>query len=49
VVLNLRAMNILYESMKEKGACIIVPSDMVNVLGGRFKHLSKFKRGINEN
>ncbi len=43
VALNLRAMNILYESMKEKGAWIIVPSDMVNILGGRFKHLSDFK------
>ncbi len=44
VALNLRAMNILYESMKEKGAWIIVPSDMVNILGGRFKHLSDFKK-----
>ncbi|MFX1324333.1 MAG: slipin family protein [Promethearchaeota archaeon] len=43
VALNLRAMNILYESMKEKGGWIIVPSDMVNILGGRFKHLSDFK------
>ncbi len=43
VALNLRAMNILYESMKEKGAWIIVPSDMVNILGGRFKHLNDFK------
>ena len=43
VALNLRAMNILYESMKEKGAWIIVPSDMVNILGGRFKHLRDFK------
>ncbi|MFX1567785.1 MAG: slipin family protein [Promethearchaeota archaeon] len=44
VALNLRAMNILYESMKEKGGWIIVPSDMVNILGGRFKHLSDFKK-----
>ncbi|MFX1242157.1 MAG: slipin family protein [Promethearchaeota archaeon] len=43
VALNLRAMNILYESMKEKGGWIIVPSDMVNILGGRFKHLADFK------
>src|SRR5271157_125213 len=28
--LKLRAMNILYESMKEKGAWVIVPSDIVN-------------------
>ncbi|MFX1364021.1 MAG: slipin family protein [Promethearchaeota archaeon] len=41
--LNLRAMNILYESMKEKGGWIVVPSDMVNILGGRFKHLKDFK------
>jgi regulator of protease activity HflC (stomatin/prohibitin superfamily) len=34
VAINLRAMNILYESMKEKGAWIIVPSDMVSLLGG---------------
>ena len=43
VALNLRAMNILYESMKEKGGWIIVPSDMANILGGRFKHLTDFK------
>ena len=30
---DLRAMNILYESMKEKGAWIVVPSGMVNILG----------------
>ncbi len=39
VALNLRAMNILYESMKEKGAWIVVPSDMVNILGGRFREV----------
>ncbi|MFW9829840.1 MAG: slipin family protein [Candidatus Thorarchaeota archaeon] len=44
VALNLRAMNILYESMKEKGAWIVVPSDMVNILGGRFKQIKDFKR-----
>jgi len=33
----------LLKSMKEKGAWIIVPSDMVNILGGRFKHLRDFK------
>ena len=43
VALNLRAMNILYESMKEKGAWVIVPSDIVNILGGRFKKLGEFK------
>lgn len=39
VALNLRAMNILYESMKEKGAWVVVPSDMVNILGGNFKRI----------
>ncbi|MFX1388833.1 MAG: slipin family protein [Promethearchaeota archaeon] len=43
VALNLRAMNILYESMKERGAWIVVPSDMVNILGGRFKHIGDLK------
>jgi regulator of protease activity HflC (stomatin/prohibitin superfamily) len=43
VALNLRAMNILYETMKDKGAWIIVPSDMVNILGGRFKDLDDKK------
>jgi regulator of protease activity HflC (stomatin/prohibitin superfamily) len=33
VALNLRAMNILYESMKEKGTWVIVPSQMANLLG----------------
>lgn len=33
VALNLRAMNILYETMKEKGAWIIVPSDLANLFG----------------
>ncbi len=36
-------MNILYESMKEKGAWVIVPSDMVNILGGNFKKM-KFSK-----
>jgi regulator of protease activity HflC (stomatin/prohibitin superfamily) len=49
VALNLRAMNILYESMKEKGGWIIVPSDMVNILGGRFKHLSDFGKSSEKN
>ncbi|MFX1525525.1 MAG: slipin family protein [Promethearchaeota archaeon] len=44
VALDLRAMNILYESMKEKGAWIVVPSDMVNILGGRFRHWKEFKK-----
>ncbi len=43
VALNLRAMNILYESMKEKGGWIVVPSDMVNILGGRFKHIKDYE------
>ncbi|MFW9825293.1 MAG: slipin family protein [Candidatus Thorarchaeota archaeon] len=44
VALDLRAMNILYESMKEKGAWIVVPSDMVNILGGRFRHWKELKK-----
>jgi len=44
VALNLRAMNILYESMKEKGAWVIVPSDIVNILGGKFKQLGDIER-----
>ncbi|MHA1821421.1 MAG: slipin family protein [Promethearchaeota archaeon] len=44
IALNLRAMNILYESMKEKGAWIIVPSDMVNILGGQFKKIKDFEK-----
>lgn len=37
IALKLRSMNILYESMKEKGAWVVVPSDMVNLLGGNLK------------
>jgi regulator of protease activity HflC (stomatin/prohibitin superfamily) len=43
VALNLRAMNILYETMKDKGAWILVPSDLVNILGGHFSHLDEDK------
>ncbi|MGE5405273.1 MAG: SPFH domain-containing protein [Candidatus Saccharibacteria bacterium] len=32
VAFNLRAMNILYEGIKERGALVVVPSDMVNSL-----------------
>ncbi|MGE5371118.1 MAG: slipin family protein [Solirubrobacterales bacterium] len=32
VAFNLRAMNILYEGIKERGALIVVPSDMVHSL-----------------
>jgi regulator of protease activity HflC (stomatin/prohibitin superfamily) len=31
--MKLRAMNMLYESVKEKGTFIIVPSDIVNTMG----------------
>lgn len=42
VALNLRAMNILYETMKEKGAWIIVPSDLANLFGNTLpKNLQK--------
>ncbi|MHA1795902.1 MAG: slipin family protein [Promethearchaeota archaeon] len=40
VALKLRSMNILYESMKEKGAWVVVPSDMVNLLGGNLKKIN---------
>ncbi|MGE5396273.1 MAG: slipin family protein [Chitinophagales bacterium] len=32
VAFNLRAMNILYEGIKERGALVVVPTDMVNSL-----------------
>lgn len=32
VAFNLRAMNMLYEGIKERGALVVVPSDMVNSL-----------------
>jgi single-stranded DNA-specific DHH superfamily exonuclease len=31
--MRLRAMNMLYESVKERGTYIIVPSDVVNTMG----------------
>ncbi|MHB9095051.1 MAG: slipin family protein [Eubacteriales bacterium] len=34
VALQLRAMNILYEGMKEKGALVVVPSTAVETMGG---------------
>jgi uncharacterized membrane protein YqiK len=34
VALRIRAMNITYESIKERGALMIVPSDMVGSMGG---------------
>lgn len=33
VALQLRAMNILYEGIKEKGALVIVPSTVVETMG----------------
>jgi hypothetical protein len=33
VALNLRAMNLLYEAMKERGSMVIVPSAAVQSLG----------------
>ena len=41
--LNLRALNILYESMKEKGAWIIVPSEMVKYFGATAGYASYAK------
>lgn len=34
VALRIRAMNMTYESIKERGALMVVPSDMVSSLGG---------------
>ena len=33
VVLHVRAMNMLYEAIKEKGAMVIVPSSAVETMG----------------
>ena len=33
VALHLRAMNMLYEAIKEKGATVIVPSSAVETMG----------------
>jgi hypothetical protein len=33
MALQLRAMNMLYEAMKEKGAMVVVPSSAVESLG----------------
>jgi len=33
VALHLRAMNMLYEAIKEKGAMVIVPSSAVETMG----------------
>jgi hypothetical protein len=33
VALHLRAMNMLYEAIKEKGAMVIVPSTAVETMG----------------
>ncbi len=34
IALQIRAMNMTYESIKERGALMVVPSDMVSSLGG---------------
>ena len=34
IALRIRAMNMTYESIKERGALMIVPSDMVGAMGG---------------
>jgi hypothetical protein len=33
VALRMRAMNMTYESIKERGALMVVPSDMVSSMG----------------
>jgi hypothetical protein len=41
VALHLRAMNILYEGLKEKGALMVVPSTAVETMGlGSFAGLA---------
>jgi regulator of protease activity HflC (stomatin/prohibitin superfamily) len=47
IALNLRAMNILYEGIKERGALVIVPSDMVASLnaGSVLGYVSTLKDG----
>ena len=34
VALRIRAMNMTYESIKERGALMVVPSDMASSMGG---------------
>jgi regulator of protease activity HflC (stomatin/prohibitin superfamily) len=34
IALRIRAMNMTYESIKERGALMVVPSDMVGAMGG---------------
>jgi hypothetical protein len=34
VALRIRAMNMTYESIKERGALMVVPSDMIGSMGG---------------
>ena len=34
IALQIRAMNMTYESIKEKGALMVVPTDMTNSMSG---------------
>lgn len=47
VALKIRAMNMTYESIKERGALMVVPNDMVNSMNGGMVSLgaSCFERG----
>ena len=50
VALQLRAMNILYEGIKEKGAMVIVPSSVVETMGlGGVSGLASLASNLNPN
>jgi regulator of protease activity HflC (stomatin/prohibitin superfamily) len=49
IALNLRAMNILYESMKEKGAWVIVPTELADIIGATPQRvLAKKKKAMKD-
>lgn len=49
VAMHLRAMNMLYEGLKEKGALIVVPSTAVETMGlGTISGLASISRGSPE-
>jgi len=48
MALHLRAMNILYEGLKEKGALVVVPSTAVETMGlGTITGLSALTKDTN--
>lgn len=50
VALQLRQMNILYEGLKDKGGLVVVPSDIVESMGGRYNSLgiAALKKAIDQ-